>query len=98
MSPLWSITRETCSCSIDPFVSASSRSMSWRNAQSDSLARFGSRPSEITLAAVRHQPQVRERVLDLLTLEEPHAAVDSIRDPGREQPFLEHARLRVRAV
>ena len=47
---------------------------------------------------VGDQAQVGESVLDLLALEEPQAAVDAVRDARREQVFLEHARLRVRAV
>src|SRR5690606_6591820 len=50
------------------------------------------------VVAVRDEPQVRERILDLGALEEAHAAVDAIRDAGREQRFLENARLRVRTI
>ena len=50
------------------------------------------------VVAIRDQPQVGERVLDFLALEEPQAAVDAVRDARGEQVFFEHARLRVRAV
>lgn len=47
---------------------------------------------------VGHQAQVGQRVLDLLAFEEAQAAVDLVRDAGREQRVLEHARLRVAAI
>ncbi len=50
------------------------------------------------VVAVRDQAQVRQRVLDLLALEEPQAAVHPVRNARREQVFLEHPRLRVRTV
>ena len=50
------------------------------------------------VVAVHDEPQVRERVLDLGALEEAQAPVDAVRNAGREQAFLEHARLRVRAI
>src|SRR5690606_32466886 len=37
------------------------------------------------IVAVREEPEVRERVLDLRALEEAHTAVYAIRDAGREQ-------------
>src|SRR5690606_10576499 len=50
------------------------------------------------IVAVREEPEVRERVLDLRALEEAHTAVYAIRDAGREQRLLEDAGLRVRAI
>src|SRR5215472_7346569 len=50
------------------------------------------------VAAVADQAQVRERVLDLFALEEAQAAVDLVGNARRDECFLEHARLRVRAV
>src|SRR5215472_4066095 len=50
------------------------------------------------VAAVADQAQVRERVLDLGALEEAQAAVDLVGNARRDECFLEHARLGVRAV
>ena len=50
------------------------------------------------VVAIADQAQVGQRVLDLGALEEPQAPVDAIRDAAGEQVFLEHARLRIRAV
>ncbi len=46
----------------------------------------------------RQQTQVGERVLDLGTLEEAHAAIDPVRHPRIEQRVLDHARLRVGSI
>ena len=43
------------------------------------------RPKGRVIVVVRDQAQVRERVLDLLPLEEAHAAVDAIRQRGVEE-------------
>src|SRR5262252_344545 len=88
MSPLWSIARATCSCSADDFVSVSSRSMSWRNAQSASVARFASRPSVITLAAARQRlvPDALERRIVVAVRDEPQVR-QSVLDLGAlEEP------------
>src|SRR5579862_7843340 len=48
--------------------------------------------------AIRQKAQVRERVLDLRALEEPQAAIDPVRNTRRQKYFLEHTRLRIRAI
>ncbi|MNQ44216.1 hypothetical protein D3C85_579640 [compost metagenome] len=47
---------------------------------------------------VGHQAQIRQRVLDFLAFEEAQAAIHLVRDAGREDGVLDHARLRVAAV
>ena len=44
------------------------------------------------------QLQISDRMLDLGALEEALAAIDPIRQAGREQRMLDHARLRIRPV
>src|SRR3989442_844810 len=46
---------------------------------------------------VHDEAQVRERVLDLLALVDPHRPDDDVRDAAAPQRVLEHAGLRVRA-
>ena len=50
------------------------------------------------VVGIRGKPQVGERVLDLLALEEAQPPIDAIRDAGAKERVLEDARLRVRAV
>jgi hypothetical protein len=47
---------------------------------------------------VGQQPQVRQRVLDFLALEEAQPAVHAVRQPGAEKRVFQHARLGVGAV
>ena len=68
-------------------------------ARADAARREVHHPQERgVVVRVLHQPQVGQRMLDLGALEEAQPAVDTVRDAGREQRVLEHARLRVRAV
>src|SRR5688500_5630328 len=50
------------------------------------------------VVGIGYEPQVGERVLDLLALEEAQAAVDAVGDAGGEERVLQHARLGVGAV
>src|SRR6188508_3073027 len=102
MRPLRSMTRATCSCRASPRVSLSSISTRLRNAYRDSAARLASVPSAINAAAPRHklerrvivavhdEPQIRERILDFLALEEAQAAVDTVGHARGEQRLLDH--------
>ena len=50
------------------------------------------------VVGVDEQPQIRQRVLDLLALVEPHAAHDPVGEPRAGQRVLDRPRLGVRAV
>ena len=47
---------------------------------------------------IEHEPQVRERILDLLPLVEPDAADDLVGDAGAPQRIFQRPRLGVRAI
>ena len=59
---------------------------------------FTARSNAASSCAVRDEPQVRERVLDLGAIEVAQAAVHAVRDVVLDQLLFEVARLRVRAV
>ena len=71
----------------------------FHGARADAARREVRHPQErIVIVGQCDEAQIRERMLDLRTLEEAQAAVHAIGKAAREKRVLEHARLRVRAV